>query len=517
MAIEINDNEIKTLETNIYNYKEPIEIDKELECMICLLPLVEPVVEPHCRQMFCKECLTNWSMENGHKGCPYCQQSFSIDSVSLPPKFVTNTLDGLLVYCNTQGCEFNSDRNQFIRRCDYRNHFERICKVICVDCNQPFTREQLKLHSNECLSKSVKCNANSLMCLWVGPIKELKSHELNCHYVALSPILNKLYDKIQQLEISNQKTTSFLLEKINYLESMLPTTMASSSSTTPNSNSPMYYQPIPTAPLSETIYDTATTTTTTAAATTISLNKTPVEIKKVPSIEIFKNNSFKYVIGKVGCGIKSVSLDENYVDTWPIVKGNLPNSVDTLILLDGFKELVHSIPKSIKTLHVGDIKKSHAFYMESTVGEIHFHDNCKIKFTKNVIPESAKTVHFYNICEPLTTESIGKNVKCLHVHDGFSKSLGYGVLPSSIQELHLYNIKRQALSIPNSTKILYLHNQFNNESIELPDQLEVLYLDNIVHPIKVFPTSLKTIHIINYKFEDEVPFPPKVKIIMGSK
>ncbi|EAL70407.1 hypothetical protein DDB_G0272602 [Dictyostelium discoideum AX4] len=522
MAInyEINGNEIKNLQTITYNYKEPIEIDKELECMICLLPLLEPVVEPNCRQMFCKDCLTNWSIEKGQKGCPYCQQSFNIKSVSLPPKFVTNTLDSLLVYCNTDGCEFNSnsDRNQLIRRCEYRNHFERICKVICIDCNQQFTREQLKLHSNECTSKSVKCNASSLMCSWVGPIKELQSHESNCHYIALSPILNKLYDKIQQLDISNQKTTSFLLEKINYLESIIS---SSSALSTPNLSSPIYYQPIPTAPLpdSTTMYDNRNTTTTTTTTTTISLDKiTPVEIKKVASIEIFKNNSNKYVIGKVESGVKSVSIDGDYADTWPIVKGNLPNSVDTLILLDGFKELVYSVPKSIKVLHIGDIKKSHAFYIQcSSVNEIHFHDNCKIKFTKNVIPDSAKTVHFYRINEPLTTESIGKNVKCLHIHDGFSKSLGYGVLPSSIQELHLYDIKRQALSIPSSIKILYLHNQFNNESIELPDQLETLYLDNIIHPIKNFPSSLKTIHLINYKFEDKVPFPPKVKIIMGTK
>ncbi|KAN0027242.1 hypothetical protein ACTFIU_009932 [Dictyostelium citrinum] len=516
---EINDNikEIKISQTTNYNYKEPIEIDKELECMICLLPLEEPVVEPNCRQMFCKCCLTNWSIENGHKGCPYCQQSFNINSVSLPPKFVTNTLDSLLVYCSTDGCEFNSnsDKNLLIRRCEYRNHFERICKVVCIDCNQQFTREQLLSHSNECLSKSVKCNASSLMCSWVGPIKELQSHESNCHYIALSPILNKLYDKIQQLEIGNQKTTSFLLEKINYLESMLSTI---TSSPPQNLNSPIYYQPIPTAPLSSesSIYDRNTTTTTTTTPT-ISLDKTFVPTP-IPSIEIYKNNSNKYVIGKVNSGIKSVSVDQDYSDTWPIVKGNLPNSVDTLLLLDGFKELVYSVPKSIKVLHVGDIKKSHAFYIQcSSVNEIHFHDNCKIKFTKNVIPDSAKTVHFYRICEPLTTESIGKNVKCLHIHDGFSKSLGYGVLPSSIQELHLYDIKRQALSIPTSVKILYLHNQFNNDSIELPDQLETLYLDNIVHPIKVFPTSLKTVHLINYKFEDKVPFPPKAKIIMGSK
>ncbi|KAK5575243.1 hypothetical protein RB653_010500 [Dictyostelium firmibasis] len=499
--LDVDIKEIKISGNLTFSYKEPIEIEKDLECMICLLPLEEPIVEPNCRQMFCIECLTNWSIENSHKGCPFCQRPFNIKTVSLPPKFVTNTLDNLLVYCNTDGCEFNSnsDKNKLIRRCDYRNHFERQCIVVCIDCNQPFTREQLKLHSNECLSKSVKCSSSYLMCPWIGSIKELKQHESFCHYVALSPILNRYNDRITQLEIDNEKTTSFLLEKIKNLESILLTT---TTTTTTKMNN---YQPTPSAPPS--LYYSDTTTTSTIIS---QLTK-----KKLSSIEIFKNNSFKYVNGKVEAGIKSVSLGEDFSDSWPIEKGNFPSSVDTLILLDGFKEEVNLIPKSTKIIHMGDIKKP--LFSGISVNEIHFHDNCKFKFSKNAIPDSIKIIHFYNVTEPISSESIGKNVKCIHFHDGFQKSLGYGILPSTIQELHLYNIKRQALAIPDSVKTLFLHNEFNHESIELPDQLEFLYLDNIVHPIKSFPSSLKTIHIINYKFEDNFPFPPKTKIIYGCK
>ena len=75
--------------------------DSDFVCSICHDPLMDPVVEPECRQMFCHECLRTWLAQR--PSCPQCQQPTDITRIMLPPHFMTTKLDGLRVVCPSCG------------------------------------------------------------------------------------------------------------------------------------------------------------------------------------------------------------------------------------------------------------------------------------------------------------------------------------------------------------------------------------------------------------------------------
>ncbi len=78
-------------------YVEEHPVDEELVCTICHRPLLDPVIEPGCRQMFCRRCIEGWLAQS--TSCPQCRQLTSTTAVAPPPRFITKTLDALLVVC----------------------------------------------------------------------------------------------------------------------------------------------------------------------------------------------------------------------------------------------------------------------------------------------------------------------------------------------------------------------------------------------------------------------------------
>ncbi len=93
-------------ESFVYVKENPV--DENLQCLICVEPLLDPVIEPACRQMFCKACLELCLRDVD--SCPYCRQPTSISSVSLPPRYISNMLDALLVVCPT--CQGQFERSK---------------------------------------------------------------------------------------------------------------------------------------------------------------------------------------------------------------------------------------------------------------------------------------------------------------------------------------------------------------------------------------------------------------------
>ena len=95
--------------------------DSEFVCSICHDPLVDPVVEPECRQMFCRECLRTWLVQR--PSCPQCRQPTDITRVMLTPRFVTTKLDDLRVVCPSCGgkCARKS-LHEHVASCPIRTH-----------------------------------------------------------------------------------------------------------------------------------------------------------------------------------------------------------------------------------------------------------------------------------------------------------------------------------------------------------------------------------------------------------
>ncbi len=80
-----------------FTYVKESPVEELFVCPICCEPLVDPVIEPHCLQMFCRYCLDMCLRRSSC--CPHCRQPASMLSVTLPPRFVLNVLGALAVMC----------------------------------------------------------------------------------------------------------------------------------------------------------------------------------------------------------------------------------------------------------------------------------------------------------------------------------------------------------------------------------------------------------------------------------
>ena len=65
----------------------------DLQCALCLFPLVEPVLHIKCRVMFCALCVQKL------KSCPICTEPLASALSSIIPRAVTNRLNALTVRC----------------------------------------------------------------------------------------------------------------------------------------------------------------------------------------------------------------------------------------------------------------------------------------------------------------------------------------------------------------------------------------------------------------------------------
>jgi len=134
-------------------------LPEELICPICYDPFREPTDLP-CAHTFCSSCIDNLNR------CPMCRAKFGSEQIK-PASFTLRTIV-----------------NKIIVRCKY-------CQV---DHQLGDNVDHL---SKYCLSSPKPCTAASIGCLWKGTDP---SHFQTCPYIALSPLITKLLDRIDTLE-----------------------------------------------------------------------------------------------------------------------------------------------------------------------------------------------------------------------------------------------------------------------------------------------------------------------------
>uniref|UniRef100_A0A4W4GU44 Ligand of numb-protein X 1 n=1 Tax=Electrophorus electricus TaxID=8005 RepID=A0A4W4GU44_ELEEL len=81
-------------ENHEYNYS--VEVDDELQCLICLQPLIRPLDTP-CGHTFCQECLTSFLLESDF--CPVDRKPLLLQSCRKSSLLVHKLLDKLPVAC----------------------------------------------------------------------------------------------------------------------------------------------------------------------------------------------------------------------------------------------------------------------------------------------------------------------------------------------------------------------------------------------------------------------------------
>eukprot|EP01088_Endostelium_zonatum_P016465 TRINITY_DN4460_c0_g1_i1.p1 TRINITY_DN4460_c0_g1~~TRINITY_DN4460_c0_g1_i1.p1 ORF type:complete len:240 (-),score=26.84 TRINITY_DN4460_c0_g1_i1:74-793(-) len=164
--------ELATEQKN-YNYVDD-NIDQELKCTICQEPLLDPILEPKCSQMFCKVCIYSWIQDK--RSCPHCRHYTSKETLSPVPRYVINTLNSLKVSCNY--------------------------------CQTAIERNKLEQHDNICSQKLTHCRASDLECPWTGPRSKEEDHEKSCVFILLQPLITKLSTENEQLRLDYSESSS---------------------------------------------------------------------------------------------------------------------------------------------------------------------------------------------------------------------------------------------------------------------------------------------------------------------
>jgi len=133
------------------------DIDPQLACGVCSLPMKEPVSIRLCNHSFCEECIFK-ALPTSNE-CPVCKEKS--DSLDIEPagREIVEQLDLLRVSCPSQvsGCEWTGTRGSLA-------HHISECSFLTVSCGNkgcPATeilRSSLPAHLRECLHRPVVCD-----------------------------------------------------------------------------------------------------------------------------------------------------------------------------------------------------------------------------------------------------------------------------------------------------------------------------------------------------------------------
>lgn len=109
----------------------------QFTCNICLMLFTDPMVTQCCRQLYCKQCISEW-LKN-HDICPFDRQPLTTEELSSASRPFVNLLNEVKVKCDyhfkgcsatpileklnehTMSCEFNLCPSCGLRENDLRN------------------------------------------------------------------------------------------------------------------------------------------------------------------------------------------------------------------------------------------------------------------------------------------------------------------------------------------------------------------------------------------------------------
>ena len=147
------------------------EVDSKLLCPICSNVLKDPV-QCQNEHYFCRSCIKKHLHENSET-CPMCQDHLTEETLSKPPRLLTNMLECLKIRCEhaKRGCqeliklEFlcqhvkscgysptrctNSGCSQVINQQDKERHENQLCPFrmfVCDDCQEQVLRKSRHVH-----------------------------------------------------------------------------------------------------------------------------------------------------------------------------------------------------------------------------------------------------------------------------------------------------------------------------------------------------------------------------------
>jgi len=169
-----------------FTYLEETPNIKDLECHICLEPLIDPVVHSECQVMFCRSCISVVQK------CPTCDKILDNSKLAPVPKYIIGLLDALKVKC--PGC------NNTIERRFFKEHIPN-CPIPCsLGCGERVPPVNQSSHeASTCGNFPVHCPAKDKYCQWQGLRKELEIHIKICTFAQMAPVIQVIVDQFQDL------------------------------------------------------------------------------------------------------------------------------------------------------------------------------------------------------------------------------------------------------------------------------------------------------------------------------
>ena len=147
------------------------KVDIKLQCSVCLKVFKDPVQCPN-EHYFCRSCIQR-NFRHNAKTCPVCQHPLTEETLTKPPRILTELLESLVIRCDyeNRGCreliklEF---LNRHVRSCGYsptqctnagctevmnrlekEQHERELCqfrKIICDECREKVIWKSSRLH-----------------------------------------------------------------------------------------------------------------------------------------------------------------------------------------------------------------------------------------------------------------------------------------------------------------------------------------------------------------------------------
>ena len=162
-----------------YSFLEDEPISKDLECPICLDPLLDPFEHVNCNNMFCHKCIETL------QSCPLCEKTMCLfdNTKVVTVNYITNILNDIKVKCSQ--CLI------IVYRKDFEKHVTQCAKCCPLGCNNMIAPIELDNHKIICPFRIVDCSEKEYGCLWKGEFFMFHEHKEKCEYVKANPILTK--------------------------------------------------------------------------------------------------------------------------------------------------------------------------------------------------------------------------------------------------------------------------------------------------------------------------------------
>jgi hypothetical protein len=180
-----------------YAYVNEEEIDEELMCsLICLGPLVDPVVHNMCKISFCRTCI-----ESAKWTCPTCRTGTKKDFSDVNTRMFLNMLNRLKVSCSR--CTKTMPRSNF------KEHIPN-CAILCArGCGIATSKAEQTTHDLVCTFAVIPCSASSFGCTMQLKRCDMEEHSKECKWEQsrwiIEPLCQKIDKQSQQISQQNDK------------------------------------------------------------------------------------------------------------------------------------------------------------------------------------------------------------------------------------------------------------------------------------------------------------------------